>query len=156
MGTMAAARASQLADFNSFFSPFLQRSVGFDRLFDSMNRTLHETAGTSNYPPHDIVQVGSNDYRITLAVAGFRPSEIDVQFENGVLTVTGQKGDASDESERRFIRRGIAQRQFTQRFSMAEHIRVEGAELKDGLLHIALHRELPEALKPRTIEVVAA
>ena len=137
------------------FSPFRRSTVGFDRLFDMLESS---SAGQTqeNYPPFDLVKKGDNDYSIQLAVAGFTPQEIDITAQQNVLIVSGRKTDESDEKGNDFIYRGIANRSFERRFALADHIQVRGAELKDGLLSIELVREIPEAMKPRKIEIGGA
>ena len=134
------------------FAPFRRSTVGFDRLFDMLeNSSIGQTQ--ENYPPFDLVKEGENEYRIQLAVAGFRPDEIDITAQQNVLVVSGRKTDESDEKGTDFIYRGIANRSFERRFALADHIQVKGADLKDGLLAIDLVREIPEAMKPRKIAV---
>jgi len=134
------------------FSPFRRSTVGFDRLFDM----LENSAGAQtqeNYPPFDLIKKGDNDYCIQLAVAGFKPDEIDITAQQNVLLVTGRKSEETDEKGDNFIYRGIANRSFERRFALADHIQVRGADLKDGLLSIELVREIPEAMKPRKINI---
>src|SRR5438270_8960111 len=133
------------------FAPFRSSTVGFDRLFDMLeNSTLGQ--GHENYPPFDLIKLGDNDYRIELAVAGFKPDEIDVTAQQNVLLVTGRKKDEADEKGN-YVYRGIATRSFERRFALADHIQVRGADMKDGLLSIDLVREIPEAMKPRKINI---
>ena len=131
------------------FAPFRRSTVGFDRLFDMMESSA-AGANQENYPPFDLIQVGDNDYRIDLAVAGFKPDEIDITAQQNVLIVSGKK---RDEDETQFIHRGIATRSFERRFALADHIQVREADLKDGLLSVDLVREIPEAMKPRKIDI---
>ena len=134
------------------FAPFRRSTVGFDRLFDMLeNSTASQTQ--ENYPPFDLIKKGDNDYTIQLAVAGFKPDEIDITAQQNVLLVTGRKSDETDEKGDNFIYRGIANRSFERRFALADHIQVRGADLKDGLLSIELVREIPEAMKPRKIDI---
>jgi molecular chaperone IbpA len=134
------------------FAPFRRSTVGFDRLFDML-----ENSGTGqaqeNYPPFDLIKLGDNDYRIELAVAGFKSDEIDITAQQNVLIVSGKKRDESDSKGSDYIYRGIATRSFERRFALADHIQVRGADLKDGLLAIELVREIPEAMKPRKISI---
>ena len=131
------------------FSPFRRSTVGFDRLFDLLeNSAVGQT--TENYPPFDLVQLDDNRYRISLAVAGFSRGEIDITAQQNLLIVSGRKGDESDSG---FIHRGIATRSFERRFGLADHVQVESADLKDGLLSIDLVREIPEAMRPRKISL---
>jgi molecular chaperone IbpA len=134
------------------FSPFRRSTVGFDRLFDMLeNNNLGQTQ--ENYPPFDLIKKGDNDYCIQLAVAGFTRDEIDITAQQNVLLVSGRKSEEADEKSGDFIYRGIANRSFERRFALADHIQVKGADLKDGLLSIELVREIPEAMKPRKIDI---
>ena len=135
------------------FAPFRRSTVGFDRLFDMLeNSTLCQ--GQENYPPFDLIKLGDNDYRIELAVAGFKPDEIDITAQQNVLVVSGRKKEeAEDGKGNNYIYRGIATRSFERRFALADHIQVKGADMKDGLLAIELVREIPEAMKPKKINI---
>ena len=146
---------SSVDSFDKMFAPLFQQSVGFDRLFDSMNKALRESNDGGSYPPYDIVQIEENDYTITLAVAGFSQEDIEIKLDNGVLSITGQKPTDKMGDTTRYVHRGIAHRKFQHRFRLTEHIHVVDAVLKNGLLSVNLHRELPEALKPRTINITA-
>jgi molecular chaperone IbpA len=134
------------------FAPFRRSTVGFDRLFDMLENS---SAGQTqeNYPPFDLIKLGENDYRIELAVAGFKPEEVDITAQQNVLIVSGRKSEESEQKGRDYIYRGIANRSFERRFALADHIQVKGADLKDGLLAIELVREIPEAMKPRKIDI---
>ena len=134
------------------FAPFRRSTVGFDRLFDMLeNSNLRQAQ--ENYPPFDLIKKGENDYCIELAVAGFKPDEIDITAQQNVLIVSGRKSDETGEKGSDYIYRGIANRSFERRFALADHIQVRGADLKDGLLSIDLVREIPEAMKPRKIDI---
>ena len=133
------------------FTPYRRSTVGFDRLFDMLENSGGN--GGENYPPFDLIKTGDNDYRIDLAVAGFKPDEIDITAQQNVLIVTGKKKEESDEKGNDFIYRGIATRSFERRFALADHIQVRAADMKDGLLSIDLVREIPEAMKPRKIDI---
>ena len=134
------------------FAPFRRSTVGFDRLFDMLeNSSVGQ--GQENYPPFDLIKEGDNEYRIQLAVAGFKSDEIDITAQQNVLIVSGRKSDEAEEKGTDFIYRGIANRSFERRFALADHIQVKGADLKDGLLSIELVREIPEAMKPRKIDI---
>jgi len=135
------------------FAPFRRSTVGFDRLFDMLeNNGLSQ--GQENYPPFDLIKLGDNDYRIELAVAGFKPDEIDITAQQNVLVVSGRKKEeAEDGKGNNYIYRGIATRSFERRFALADHIQVKGADMKDGLLAIELVREIPEAMKPKKINI---
>ena len=134
------------------FAPFRRSTVGFDRLFDMLENSTTGNAG-ENYPPFDLINLGDNQYRIELAVAGFRSDEIDITAQQNVLIVTGRKTDESEEKGSDYIYRGIANRSFERRFALADHIQVTGADMKDGLLAIELVREIPEAMKPKKINI---
>ena len=130
------------------FSPLYRSAIGFDRL-----ATLIESAasnGNAGYPPYNIEQLGDSDYRISMAVAGFTQEELELSFQENLLTVKGSK---QADSERNYLYQGIAERGFERRFQLADYVRVKGADLKNGLLHIDLVREVPEAMKPRKIEI---
>ena len=132
------------------FTPYRRSTVGFDRLFDFL-----ENAGRAeqdNYPPFDIEKLGDDSYRITLAVAGFRTGEIEIVAHQNLLTISGRKADERSR-DGSFLHVGIATRAFERKFELADFVRVTGAELADGLLRIALAREVPEAMKPRKIEI---
>jgi molecular chaperone IbpA len=133
------------------FSPYRRSTVGFDRLFDMLENTGGN--GGENYPPFDLVKNGENDYRIDLAVAGFKADEIDITAQQNVLIVSGKKREEAEEKGSDYIYRGIANRSFERRFALADHIQVHGADMKDGLLSIELVREIPEAMKPRKIDI---
>ncbi len=137
-------------------SPLLRSSIGFDhvnRLFDLANR-LDESA--VSYPPYNIEKRGEDSYRITMAVAGFRLDELDVTVKENSLTIASKAADAANEAEGvTYLHRGIARRAFERRFELADTVKVVGAQLTDGLLHIELKREIPEAKKPRQISIVA-
>ena len=134
------------------FAPFRRSTVGFDRLFDMLENSSAGNGG-ENYPPFDLIKTGDNDYRIDLAVAGFKPDEIDITAQQNVLLVTGKKSEESEERGSDYIYRGIATRSFERRFALADHIQVKAADMKDGLLSIELVREIPEAMKPRKIDI---
>ncbi len=130
------------------FSPLYRSAIGFDRL-----ATLIESAasnGNAGYPPYNIEQLGDSDYRISMAVAGFTQEELELSFQENLLTVKGSK---QADTERNYLYQGIAERGFERRFQLADYVRVKGAVLKNGLLHIDLVREVPEAMKPRKIEI---
>ena len=131
------------------FTPYRRTMVGFDRLFDLLENS-RVNAG-DNYPPFNIERRGDEAYRITLAVAGFKPADIEITAQQNLLVVTGKKGDESSAGQ--FLHVGIAQRGFERRFELADYVRVDAANLEDGLLVIDLVREVPEAMKPKTIPV---
>ena len=133
------------------FSPLYRTSVGFDRLASLMSSATRQDQGNS-YPPYNIRITSEDHYRITMAVAGFSQDEIDITSEQNRLLVTGDRADDSTE-QGEYLHRGIASRSFERRFNLADHVKVVGASLENGLLHIDLERELPEAMKPRTIKI---
>ena len=132
------------------FGNFRRSSVGFDRLFDMLEN--NNFAG-ENYPPFDLIKLDDNQYRIEIAVAGFGTQEIEITSQQNQLLVRGQK---SEDDGSTYVHRGIANRSFERRFALADHIQVRGADLKDGMLAIDLVREIPEAMKPRKIEIGGA
>jgi molecular chaperone IbpA len=134
------------------FAPYRRSSVGFDRLFDMMESSSFSQP-QENYPPFDLVKEGENQFRIELAVAGFKPDEIDIIAQQNVLIVSGKKNEEAEQKGSDYIYRGIANRSFERRFALADHIQVRGADLKDGLLAIELVREIPEAMKARKIDI---
>jgi len=136
------------------FAPLYRSTVGFDRLF-SMLDTLGSGENAQSYPPYNIERTGENAYRITMAVAGFSDGELSIESRENGLTVKGEKAEETAEGSE-FLYRGIAGRAFERRFQLAEHVEVRGASLKNGLLHIDLVRVIPEALKPRKIEIATA
>jgi molecular chaperone IbpA len=134
------------------FSPLYRSVVGFDRLADLLDSATAETS--SGYPPYNIERLEENAYRIEIAVAGFRSEELDIQVKENLLTVSGRK--AANDETRRFLHRGLAERNFERKFQLADYVVVTDANLADGLLSISLKRELPEALKPRRVEIGTA
>ncbi|MGD1887518.1 MAG: Hsp20 family protein [Cohaesibacteraceae bacterium] len=133
------------------YSPLYRSTVGFDRLFSLLDQTVSNEG--NSYPPYNIERTGENAYRITMAVAGFGPSELHVETKNHTLHVRGEKGTEAASDTREILYRGIAARNFERRFQLAEYVEVSGASMENGLLHIELKRELPEAMKPRTIVI---
>lgn len=133
------------------FTPLYRATVGFDRIADLVDRALTADVAQPAYPPYNIEKTAENGYRISVAVAGFTPDELTVEVKEATLVVAARK--AADESERRFLHRGIATRAFERRFALADHVRVTGAVHEHGMLHIDLVRETPEALKPRRIAI---
>ncbi|AJY44647.1 Hsp20 family protein [Martelella endophytica] len=137
---------------NVDFSPLYRSTVGFDRLFsllDSMGQPEQAPA----YPPYNIERTGENSYRISMAVAGFSENELSIEAHANVLTVKGEKAEDENEGDREYLYRGIAKRAFERRFQLADHMEVRGASLKNGLLHVELLRNIPEAMKPRRIAI---
>jgi molecular chaperone IbpA len=136
------------------FAPLYRSTVGFDRLADLMDQASRTETSAATWPPYNIEKMADDAYRITLAVAGFAADEIELTQNANTLLVSGQKKDA--EGERQFLHRGIAARQFRQTFNLADHVKVTGARLENGLLSVELVREVPEAFKPRRIPIGGA
>ena len=132
------------------FTPYRRTTVGFDRLFDLLENQARAQSG-DNYPPFNIERLGDDQYRITLAIAGFRSEELDITAQQNLLTVIGRKTE--DKAERNFLHLGIANRNFERRFELADFVRVDAASLADGLLVIDLVREVPEAMKPKKVAI---
>lgn len=133
------------------FAPLYRSTVGFDRLAQLLDSVACFDNDAPAYPPYNIERLTDNEYRITMAVAGFSEGDLKLEVKEQTLTVAGQK--APEEKERQYLHRGIATRAFERRFQLADHVEVTGAELKDGLLNINLVRNVPERLKPRTIAI---
>lgn len=138
---------------NFDFAPLYRATVGFDRIADLMDRALSADVPQAAYPPYNIEKTGENAYRISIAVAGFGADELTVELKEGALLVSARK--ATEEGAKTYLHRGIATRAFERRFALADHVRVSGATHADGMLHIDLVREVPEALKPRRIEIAS-
>jgi molecular chaperone IbpA len=134
------------------FSPLFRTSIGYDRLASLLN-SANRVEQNGGYPPYNIVSCGENQYRITMAVAGFSESELSITSEHNKLVVTGEKAEEEAPEGTQFLYRGIATRSFERRFNLADHVRVSGARLDNGLLHIELEREIPEAMKPKKIDI---
>jgi molecular chaperone IbpA len=134
------------------FSPLYRSAVGFDRLAALLESASRSDAPTG-YPPYNIETVGENAYRIEIAVAGFKPEELAIEFRESTLTVQGKKATADE--AKRYLHRGLAERNFERRFQLADYVVVTGASLADGLLVVELERQLPEQLKPRRVEIKA-
>lgn len=133
------------------FSPLYRATVGFDRVADMLDRVLTQDAGQATYPPYNIEKTADDAYRISVAVAGFSDAELSVEQREHQLVISARK--EADEEERTYLHRGIATRAFERKFQLADHVRVTGATAENGMLHIDLVREVPEALKPRRIEI---
>lgn len=136
------------------FAPLNRATIGFDQIADLMDRALSNDVGQPSYPPYNIEKTADDAYRISIAVAGFSESDLSVEVKENALVVSARKG--KEPEGRSFLHRGIATRAFERRFTLADHVRVTGASHADGMLHIDLHREVPEALKPRRIEISSA
>jgi molecular chaperone IbpA len=132
------------------FSPLYRQTIGFEHLANLIEQ-LASTEGDNGFPPYNIERLGENEYRITMAVAGFSNDDLTIEVKEGTLTVCGEKTADADEHE--FLHRGIAARNFERRFRLADYVEVSGAALENGLLHVDLKRELPEAMKPRVIKI---
>jgi molecular chaperone IbpA len=129
---------------------FWRSTVGFDRLFDMLQDDAFGVASEQHYPPYNIERTGEHSYEITLALAGFLPEEINVTAAQNVLTIEGQK---ADKTERHYLHQGISARSFRRQFNLADHVEVAGATFENGLLQIRMVREIPEAMKPRRVEI---
>lgn len=137
-------------------SPLYRSSVGFDYLSSLLDSAFHNTSSSNGYPPYNIeVLEDETQYRITLAVAGFSQEELTIETEKGILKVRGQKKD-EDKNTQHYLYQGIAQRNFERKFQLAEHVKVTSADLQNGLLEIRLVKEIPEAMKPKTIPIGSA
>lgn len=130
------------------FAPLYRSTVGFDRLVNMLD---HIAGDDNGFPPYNIESVSENEYKISMAVAGFSQNELDVEVKEQTLTVKGEK--AAEDKDRAYLHRGIASRSFERRFQLADHVEVTGADLTDGLLNIGLVRNVPERMKPRTVEI---
>lgn len=133
------------------FSPLYRSTVGFDQLQSLLDSVTQDTAPT--YPPYNIERTSENDYRITVAVAGFGQDDLEIEVKQNVLTISGKRAEPEETT---YLYRGIAGRSFERRFQLADHVEVSGARLENGLLHVDLVRRVPEALKPRKIEIAAS
>ena len=133
------------------FTPLYRSTIGFDRLVQLLDSMAGFDTDVGGYPPYNIERLGDNQYRITMAVASFGENEVKIEVKDTTLSVKGLKKDGT--GERQLLHRGIAQRSFERRFQLADYVEVKGADLKDGLLHIVLVRNLPERMKPRTIAI---
>ena len=134
-------------------APLYRATVGFDQIADLMDRALASAASDTNYPPYNIERTGENTYRISIAVAGFSDPEISIVAKENVLTIKGEKQAKTEENKGEVLYQGIAARTFERTFQLAEHVEVKGASLENGLLHVDLVREVPEAKKPRQIAI---
>ena len=132
-------------------TPFYRSTVGFDRLFNLLDQTTAETA--SGYPPYNIERLGENDYRISVAVSGFAPNELSIVAKENTLTIKGEKAANQNGNSSEVLYRGIAARAFERAFQLADFVQVKNASLENGLLHVDLVREIPEAAKPRSIPI---
>lgn len=136
------------------FSPLFHSSVGFDRMARVLDSLSADTAPA--YPPYNIEKTGEDQYRITMAVAGFGEGDLEIRTQENKLVITGRIEKGEETEQRSFLHRGIAERAFERQFSLADHVKVVAASLENGLLHVELAREVPEAMKPRTVAIKAA
>jgi len=138
-------------------TPLMRQTVGFDRFYDLFETLLSDTGENfENYPPYNIEKLGEDEYRITMAVAGFTMDDLNIVMQDGQLTVSGRASERKEEKGSAYLHRGIASRSFERTFRLADYIRVNDADLKDGLLTVYLEREIPEEKKPRMIPIHAA
>ena len=137
---------------NTDFSPLYRSFIGFDHLASMMDKASRADK-QSTYPPYNIELLADDQYRITMALAGFAENELEIESKDNNLIVTGTKAASKDTSERKFLHQGIAERSFERKFQLGDHVKVIGAFMENGLLHIDLQREIPEALKPRKIAI---
>ena len=133
------------------FSPLYRTAIGFDHLASLLDASIRSDQKRPTYPPYNIELTGEDQYRITMAIAGFEQPDLSIEVEGNTLTVVGQK--AEEEEGKQYLYRGIAARNFERQFQLADHIKVTGASFKNGMLHIELQREIPDALKPRKIAI---
>jgi len=136
------------------FAPLYRSSVGFDQIASMMDRVLSNEVSTPSYPPYNIEKLDDDSYRISIAVAGFSDAELSVEVRDKALIVSARKAD-EDEKSKSYLHRGIATRAFERRFHLADHVQVTGAAHANGMLHIELERQVPEALKPRQIQIAS-
>ena len=132
-------------------TPLYRSAIGFDRLASMIDDASRNEQTQNSYPPYNIELISEHAYRITMAIAGFDKSEVSINTEHGMLTVSGSK--KADETERQYLHQGIAARGFERKFQLADHVRVTGASMENGLLHVELIQEIPEAMKPRAITI---
>ena len=138
---------------NFDLSPLYRSTVGFDRFGSMLDQLMSGDAPAPSYPPYNIEKTGEDAYRISIAVAGFGDGDLNIEVKDQGLTVTAKKREVADDKQPHYLHRGIAERGFERRFQLADHMKVTGAGLENGLLHIDLARDVPEALKPRTIAI---
>ena len=140
---------------NFDLAPLYRATVGYDQIADLLDRVMANDMSQPGYPPYNIEKVDDDSYRISIAVAGFSADDLGVEVKDGALVISARKAD-EDENGRTYLHRGIATRAFERRFQLADHVRVTGASHADGMLHVDLEREVPEALKPRRISISSA
>ncbi|MEP5728825.1 MAG: Hsp20 family protein [Sulfitobacter sp.] len=135
------------------FAPLYRSSVGFDQIANLMDRALSSDGAAQSYPPYNIEKLEDDAYRISIAVAGFSDADLSVEVRDKALIVSAKKAD--EDEGKTYLHRGIATRAFERRFHLADHVQITGAEHRDGMLHIELERQVPEALKPRQIQILS-
>jgi molecular chaperone IbpA len=138
------------------FAPYYRSTVGFDRLFSMLDQVGGVEGSAPSYPPYNIARTGENDYRISVAVAGFTEADLAIEAKENTLTLRGEKQTNDEEKSGDVLYQGIAARNFERSFQLADHVQVKGASLENGLLHIDLVREIPEAMKPRAIPIASS
>jgi len=138
------------------FAPFYRSTVGFDRLFSTLDQLVSMDGPAPSYPPYNIERTGDNAYRISVAVAGFTDADLSIEAKENTLTIRGEKQTNDEETTGDLLYRGIAARNFERSFQLADHVEVIGASLENGLLHVELVREIPEAMKPRAIPIMSS
>ena len=138
------------------FAPYYRSTVGFDRLFSMLDQVGGVEGSAPSYPPYNIARTGENDYRISVAVAGFTDADLAIEAKENTLTLRGEKQTNDEEKSGDVLYQGIAARNFERSFQLADHVQVKGASLENGLLHIDLVREIPEAMKPRAIPIASS
>ena len=141
-------------DLPSFVNQVHRQTIGFDRMFEDLNRTFANSRTDGNYPPHNVVKLDDTHYVIEVAVAGFAQDEVNVELKENILTVTGEQAKQNEKIE--YLHKGISTRNFVRTFPLAEHIEVRGATIRNGILSIALEHIVPEDMKPKTIAITYA
>ena len=138
------------------FAPFYRSTVGFDRVFSTLDQLVGVDGSVPSYPPYNIARTGENDYRISVAVAGFTDADLSIETKENRLAIRGEKQTNTGEKTGDVLYQGIAARTFERSFQLADHVEVKGANLENGLLHVDLVREIPEAMKPRVIPIASS
>ena len=138
------------------FAPFYRSTVGFDRVFSTLDQLVGMDGSVPGYPPYNIARTGENAYRISVAVAGFTDADLSIEAKENTLTIHGEKQTNDEEQTGEVLYRGIAARTFERNYQLADHVEVKGARLENGLLHVDLVREIPEAMKPRAIPIASS
>ena len=138
------------------FAPFYRSTVGFDRVFSTLDQLVGVDGSVPSYPPYNIARTDENAYRISVAVAGFTDADLSIEAKENTLTLRGEKQAKDEEKSDDVLYQGIAARNFERNFQLADHVQVKGASLENGLLHINLVREIPEAMKPRAIPITSS